>query len=225
VPFANRTGTDKSLEPLLEEQDRIMGASSFGTHARGVQIEVDASTAGATARHAGLGALAGLGAAAVGLGIAAAAGATLGIGAIAGALVGGTLLGGLVGAVVGEYRFAQTIDTNVPLGGSTSPYVDPRPNDDDKPFYWTDAEHRTYGSKFKDAPSRNPPSSGTTRWDATLSVTHVVGKDVTILESLKYGFSLDSAGAVTPRAPAVTSSVTTHISTLSSEFPDWTFET
>ncbi len=38
------------------------------------------------------------------------------------------------------YRWTQTIDSNVPLGGTTSPYVDPRPNDDTKPFYWTDAE-------------------------------------------------------------------------------------
>jgi hypothetical protein len=34
----------------------------------------------------------------------------------------------------------QLVATNRPLGGVDSPYVDPRPNDDALPFYWTLAE-------------------------------------------------------------------------------------
>lgn len=34
----------------------------------------------------------------------------------------------------------QIIDTDAPLGGTTSPYVDPRPNDDNLPFYFTQNE-------------------------------------------------------------------------------------
>jgi hypothetical protein len=218
---------DKSLESRFEAQDRMLSSSAFAVEPpprKGVHIEVDASTAGTTAEHAGAGAIVGLGVAGLGLGIAGLAGATLGAGLVAGALAGGAALGALVGGIVGGYRYTQTIDTNAPLGGTSSPYVDPRPNDDDKPFYYTDAEEKAFGTHFVDRPSRPAPTSGITRWDAILSITHVSGKTATILESLTYGFSLDSSGTVTPRAPTATSTVGTHVSTLSSEFPDWTFK-
>jgi hypothetical protein len=121
------------------------------------------------------------------------------------------------------FRWTQTIDTNVPLGGTTSPYVDPRPNDDTKPFYWTDAEHATYSPSFIDHPSRGVPASGTTTWDAILSLNGVNGTTVTRFDSLSYGFSIDSAGTVTQRGLTTPASVATHQSTLSSEFPGWTF--
>jgi hypothetical protein len=38
---------------------------------------------------------------------------------------------------LGRLHFAQLIDTNDPLGGVGNPYIDPRPNDDTAPFYWT----------------------------------------------------------------------------------------
>ncbi|MBI5559225.1 MAG: hypothetical protein HY885_16500 [Deltaproteobacteria bacterium] len=123
------------------------------------------------------------------------------------------------------YHWTQTIDTNVPLGGTTSPYVDPRPNDDTKPFYWTDAEAAARPTTFIDHPSRHAPASGTTTWDAVLSVNGVNGTTVTRLDSLAYGFSIDTAGTVSPRTPTSPGSglVTTHQMTLASEFPGWTF--
>ncbi|MEW6519561.1 MAG: hypothetical protein AB1461_09125 [Thermodesulfobacteriota bacterium] len=123
------------------------------------------------------------------------------------------------------YRWTQTIDTNVPLGGTTSPYVDPRPNDDTKPFYWTDAEAAARPTTFIDHPSRNAPASGTTTWDAVLSVNGVNGTTVTRLDSLAYGFSIDTAGTVIPHTPTSPGGglVTTHQLTLASEFPGWSF--
>lgn len=123
------------------------------------------------------------------------------------------------------FRWTQTIDTNVPLGGTTSPYVDPRPNDDTKPFYWTDAEYAARPTTFRDFPSRNPPATGTTTWQAILSLNGVNGTDVTRFDSLTYGFSIDSTGTVTPSGLASPGSglIATHQSTLASEFPGWTF--
>jgi hypothetical protein len=124
------------------------------------------------------------------------------------------------------FKWTQTIDTNVPLGGASSPYVDPRPNDDAKPFYWTDAEHAAHPKTFIDFPSRPVPAAGaTTNWDATLCINGVneATKTVTAFDALTYGFSRDSTGAVTTRAPRSVGSVV-HQSILSAEFPDWTFK-
>jgi hypothetical protein len=123
------------------------------------------------------------------------------------------------------FKWTQTIDTNVPLGGTTSPYVDPRPNDDTKPFYWTDTEHAANPTKFIDFPKRPAPATGTTTWDATLALNGVdeSTKTVTMFDALTYGFSRDSTGTVTKRGPG-SSSGGAHRSTLASEFPDWTFK-
>ena len=79
--------------------------------------------------------------------------------------------------------------TNRPLGGNTSPYIDPRPNDDTLPFYWTTPEDTnqngvagacgnfTQGSKgapansyhFYDCSQRTVPSgSAATNWSGEL---------------------------------------------------------
>ncbi|KQV96191.1 hypothetical protein ASC91_01115 [Pelomonas sp. Root1237] len=39
-----------------------------------------------------------------------------------------------------QLHWLQFIDTNQPLGGASTPYIDPRPNDDNLPFYWTTSE-------------------------------------------------------------------------------------
>jgi len=63
------------------------------------------------------------------------------------------------GGGVAGLRWIQMIDTNYPLGGDDSPYIDPRPNDDDLPFYWTEQEHKKYSGTdyiyFYDAPRRD----------------------------------------------------------------------
>ncbi|MEO8108810.1 MAG: hypothetical protein ABI594_02205 [Ginsengibacter sp.] len=124
-------------------------------------------------------------------------------------------------------RWTQTIITNVEKGGPLLPapveYVDPKPNDDAKPFYWTDAEEAGSPGKFHDAPSRKPRAAGTLNWDAILSINGVNGKSVERFDSIGYGFSVDSAGNVTTREPVSPANVGSHISTLGSEFPGWTF--
>jgi hypothetical protein len=124
------------------------------------------------------------------------------------------------------YKWTQTIDTNVPLGGASSPYVDPRPNDDAKPFYFTDAEHAASPTQFRDSPSRPAPAVGTTTWDATLCLNGVneATKTVTTFDCITYGFSRDTGGAVTRHSVGSSSGIG-HRSTLSSEFPAWTFNT
>jgi hypothetical protein len=123
------------------------------------------------------------------------------------------------------FKFTQTIDTNVPLGGVTSPYVDPRPNDDAKPFYWTDAEQAANPTTFRDAPTRPAPAAGSTNWDATLVLNGVneATRTVTAYDALTYGFSRDNAGTVTTRPPKSTSTGK-HRNILASEFPGWTFD-
>jgi hypothetical protein len=122
------------------------------------------------------------------------------------------------------FKWTQTIDTNVPLGGTTSPYVDPRPNDDTKPFYYTDAEQIRFPSTFHDHPSRPTPATGTTYWNATLGLNGVneATKTAVGFDYLQYGFTVDSAGTVTVSGPTSGGSAN-HRSTLSSEFADWTF--
>jgi hypothetical protein len=124
------------------------------------------------------------------------------------------------------YKWTQTIDTNVPLGGSSSPYVDPRPNDDTKPFYWTDAEQAASPTQFRDAPSRPAPATGTTWWHGTLCLNGVdeARKVVTTVDCITYGFTRDSSGTVT-RNTVGSSWGGAHRSTLASEFPAWRFTT
>jgi hypothetical protein len=125
------------------------------------------------------------------------------------------------------FRWTQTITTNVRRGGAllATPvkFVDPDPNDDTKPFYWTDAEEAASPGVFKDSPSRNPRAGGTVVWDAVLSINGVKGTTVKRFDSLTYGFSVTSAGTVTARTPSSTTAVADHLATLTSSFSGWTF--
>ncbi len=198
--------TDKSKKISKKKQDKLLSQSLFGTHGtsdpltnpRGIAIKIKASTGVRTAIKTGLG------------------------------IFGGTRLGGLTAGLSAEYRWTQTITTNNPLNGATSPYVDPHPNDDPDggPFYYTTAEHKSKGNSFSDRPSRRANASKPINWDAVLSITSVhTGKRVSILESLEYGFTVNSDGSVTSRAPskAGAGAVTGHISTLKGGFSDWKF--
>lgn len=122
------------------------------------------------------------------------------------------------------FKWTQTIDTNVPKGGSTSPYVDPRPNDDTKPFYYTDAEHAASPTTFYDRPSRNAPATGTTYWNAVLGLNGVNESTKTVVgfDYLTYGFTIDSAGTVTINGPGSIDGAG-HRSILAGEFSSWTF--
>jgi len=104
-----------------------------------------------------------------------------------------------------SYRWIQVIYTNVPLGGGSLRYVDPRPADDLRPFYWTNAEIAAYSNvggyrlKFSDAPRRRKAdvtaAKPRTWWQAALSLVGVkAGKSDTILNILKYGFDITAAG-------------------------------
>ncbi|MBV8856633.1 MAG: hypothetical protein JOZ02_06715 [Acidobacteria bacterium] len=125
------------------------------------------------------------------------------------------------------FRWTQTIVTNANKGGpllaTPDSYTDPKPNDDTKPFYWTDAEEATHVGTFHDAPSRKARAGGTVNWDAVLSLNGVSGQSVTRFDSVTYGFSVDSSGTVTTRGPASPASVSGHMATLRGEFPGWTF--
>lgn len=126
------------------------------------------------------------------------------------------------------FRWTQTITTNANKGGPllTTPvdYTDPKPNDDAKPFYWTDAEEVQHKGTFSDTPSRKPRSSGTVVWDAILSLNGVNGKNVTRFDSLGYGFSVDSGGKVALHGATTPADLSNHLSTLRGDFPDWTFK-
>jgi hypothetical protein len=128
-------------------------------------------------------------------------------------------------------RWTQTVTTNdpgwtpvgAPLVSPPTSYVDPKPNDDTKPFYWTDAEEITHGGDFSDHPGRPPNSAGTIVWDAILSINGVKGTTVTRLDSVTYGFSVSPKGILSSNAPATPANVAGHTRLLKSSFPGWTF--
>jgi hypothetical protein len=123
------------------------------------------------------------------------------------------------------FKFTQTIDTNAPLHGADAPYVDPHPNDDMKPFYWTDVEQRMYPTTFKDHPWRNPPTgTAVTYWQATLALNGVdeASKSVTGFDYITYGFLIDAAGNVKLNYPQQVDGEN-HRQTLKNEWSSWTF--
>jgi hypothetical protein len=121
------------------------------------------------------------------------------------------------------FKFTQTIETNAPLHGGDSPYVDPHPNDDTKPFYWTDEEQRQFPTTFKDHPSRNPPTgSAATYWQATLALMGVneSSKTMTGFDYITYGFVMDAAGNVKLSFPQSIDGEN-HRQTLKNEWSSW----
>jgi hypothetical protein len=217
---------DKSLRPEDENQDQSLDVTKFEASPCGVSIQAEASDTGGIIGGIAGGAALGILGAGAGLAIGSAAGAVAGLGASLGILAAGAAVGGLIGGILAHniFSFTQTINTNDPKGGSSSPYVDPRPNDDNKPFYWTDAEQASYGNTFIDHPCRAKPSTGATNWDATMCVNSVNDKTVVAHDCITYGFSRDATAKVTLRSPQKTGP-SAHTSILSAEFPGWTFVT
>lgn len=117
-------------------------------------------------------------------------------------------------------RWVQTIETNAPIRGRGSVYVDfIPPADDGKPFYFTDARAN---ATFSDNPSRHANGA---RWDATLSLVGVRGRRVTRLDSVRYGFDISAVGTLNLHAPRAVGAgdLVIHSDTLRSGYPSWEF--
>jgi len=107
-------------------------------------------------------------------------------------------------------NFIQMVDTNRPLGGATSPYIDPRPNDDTEPFYWTDAEAAAERNAagngtlaFRDTSSRSCNTHpATINWRGTLLVAQEVNATtVNVYDGVNWGW--DFVCQAPPRRPPV----------------------
>ncbi|MPT34415.1 MAG: hypothetical protein E2604_04850 [Flavobacterium sp.] len=100
-----------------------------------------------------------------------------------------------------EVRWIQTIRTNDPLGGASSPYNDPQPADDSKPFYWTDTELPNYKNKegqnliFYDRPTRSGSQNGI-KWEGELSTVINKGNEYKPAVTIRYGFETKEGVAV-----------------------------
>ncbi|MBX6315011.1 MAG: PEP-CTERM sorting domain-containing protein [Isosphaeraceae bacterium] len=114
--------------------------------------------------------------------------------------------------------FIQMVDTNDPLGGTTSPYIDPRPNDDTLPFYWTTGEMAQTTNagagtiQFTDFSKRSPLANPDympgwdTYWRGELMLASWAGgtsKDVTIYDGFVWDWYID---VFPPSSPAIASS-------------------
>ena len=102
-----------------------------------------------------------------------------------------------------NFNWIQAIRTNMPLGGAKSPYNDPQPPDDNKPFYWTTKELPLYNvmsgydAKFYDRPSRAVNQNMKTKWKAELSIVGKNAKGIyKLIGTLKYGFKIYPNGTV-----------------------------
>jgi hypothetical protein len=108
---------------------------------------------------------------------------------------------------------------NQPIGPNLSKFcVDACTPDDDKPFYWTDAEISAppqwvkdfsgdpkvqLSKTFADEASRGAPTAamGTTKWRAIVSIAVVTEKRVTVYDSWVWGFDLTTANVSTKVGP------------------------
>ena len=95
-----------------------------------------------------------------------------------------------------SWRWMQTIWTNAPLGGDSSPYVDPRPNTDDKPWYYTDEDYEKHklinGTVFFDSPTREGKEGTNIYWRAELILKclNKKGKVKRDIVYIYYGFHI-----------------------------------
>ncbi len=106
-----------------------------------------------------------------------------------------------------DVDFMQTVRTNKPADGATSPYNDPappkgKPAEDSKPFYYTDSEKPSYSDKFgqdlifTDSPRRPTASGEGTNWSGELSITTKSNGVHSIKETLNYGFKIEGGKAI-----------------------------
>jgi|GEM_PF-5034012 hypothetical protein len=99
-----------------------------------------------------------------------------------------------------DFRWVQTVRTNRPIGGATSPYNDPQPPDDNKPFYYTDAENSSYTNTegydavFSDRIKRENNVDVT--WQAELTLVGQMNGMYYPITTMSYGFQIQN-GALT----------------------------
>jgi hypothetical protein len=91
-----------------------------------------------------------------------------------------------------DYNWVQTVRTDHPLGGTSQTYNDPRPNDDNLPFYYTNSElagqkntSRGYNVEFYDSPHRDASNSW---WKGELSLVGKFNNTYHQLHTFNYGF-------------------------------------
>lgn len=103
-------------------------------------------------------------------------------------------------------NFVQFINSNRPFSGATStPYIDPVPNDDNLPFYWTETERPRFQSgnnlTFSDYSRRTTddlfgttPALDSITWQANLYYVQWDGnKEVTVEGGISWGWETKSA--------------------------------
>ena len=90
-----------------------------------------------------------------------------------------------------EYHWIQSVNTNSPKEGKTSPYIDTE--NEDNPFYYTEEEEKKQSNKdgqdtvFEDWPEREFVND---TWQADLSVVKEEGDKYVPLVSIRYGFKI-----------------------------------
>ncbi len=106
---------------------------------------------------------------------------------------------------IGTPHFVQFVDTNQPLGGATPPYLDPAPNDDNLPLYWTETERPMFQSgsnlSFRDYSRRTTddlfgtsPALDSITWEADLFyVQWDGGTEITVEGGINWGWETQSA--------------------------------
>ncbi|NEQ36731.1 MAG: hypothetical protein F6K40_10760 [Okeania sp. SIO3I5] len=106
---------------------------------------------------------------------------------------------------IGTPNFVQFIDTNRPLGGATPPYLDPVPNDDNLPFYYTEGERPRFelgnnltfvdfSRRTTDALFGTSPALNSITWEADLFyVQWDGGTEITVEGGINWGWETKSA--------------------------------
>jgi hypothetical protein len=132
-------------------------------------------------------------------------------------------------------RWVQMVDTSSPQTGATSPYIDPYPNDDTLPFYYTEPENKQWGLVFSDYPKRSHPPTSSVTWRGNLYLVDWDGKTpgaVTVHDGVKWGFDAGCAAAALRRVTfTLTNSVggglvlTWPTNSLGTNYPNWKVQT
>jgi hypothetical protein len=100
-----------------------------------------------------------------------------------------------------QLHYLQVISTNDPLNGAVSPYIDPQPNDDNLPFYWTTSEVATRSTSrtvhFSDFSKRDPATLASTNpitWNAQLFQVEYDGANaITVRDGVSWGWDMKPA--------------------------------